>query len=197
MENPRRLTSREQVCELIAALMKAPRTERELHEMTDLVPDSVAAWCRSLKSSGLLLPAGMRKDPNNSGRPPALWQLASYPFEEHEPELAAPGRRIYLAGPMTGLPDFNYPAFNRAAKSLREAGWEVLNPAENPDPAEPVWREYMRMAVAQLVTCDTVALLPGWERSKGARIEWQLARGLGLRVVDAAELIGEVLGVAQ
>ena len=45
--------------------------------------------------------------------------------------------RVYIAGPMTGLPDFNYPAFNAAAAKLRALGLEVLNPAENPPP--PLW----------------------------------------------------------
>lgn len=40
-------------------------------------------------------------------------------------------RRLYLAGPMTGLPDFNYPAFHAAAAAWRAAGWTVANPAEN------------------------------------------------------------------
>ena len=91
--------------------------------------------------------------------------------------------RIYLAGPMSGLPDFNYPAFNAEALRLRSAGWHVENPAENPRPPCGSWAGYMRLALAQLVTCDSIALLPGWSRSKGACIEHFVAVQLGLAVV--------------
>lgn len=93
-------------------------------------------------------------------------------------------KRIYIAGPMTGLPEFNYPAFSRAADRLRASGYHVENPAENPVPACGTWAGYMRMAITQLVTCDTVALLPGWSDSRGANIEQQLARSLDLQVID-------------
>jgi len=36
---------------------------------------------------------------------------------------------IYIAGPMSGLPEFNYPAFFAAAEQLTAAGYDVLNPA--------------------------------------------------------------------
>jgi len=92
-------------------------------------------------------------------------------------------KRVYIAGPMTGLPGYNYPAFNAAAKRLRELGFEVENPAENPDPACGTWLGYMRMAIRQLALCDSLVLLPGWQDSRGARIEQQLAAELGLLVV--------------
>ena len=47
------------------------------------------------------------------------------------------------------------------------------------------WNGEMRMAVAQLATCDTVVMLPGWSKSKGACIEHQLAVGQGLEIVEA------------
>ncbi|MDR3370679.1 DUF4406 domain-containing protein [Rhodoferax sp.] len=97
-------------------------------------------------------------------------------------------KRIYLAGPMTGLPDFNYPAFNAAAQRLRALGFVVENPAENPEPNCGTWLGYMRMAIRQLVTCDIVALLPGWRGSRGARIERWLAGMLGLTVVAAERI---------
>lgn len=94
-------------------------------------------------------------------------------------------QRIYIAGPMSGLPGFNYFAFNRLAAQLRAEGLEVENPAENPVPACNSWLGYMRMALTQLVSCDTIVLLHGWEASRGARIELGLAHDLGLRVLLA------------
>lgn len=98
----------------------------------------------------------------------------------------SPVKRIYIAGPMTGMADLNYPAFNEAAERLRAKGWHVENPAENPVPhvdAACEWAAYMRMGVSQLMTCHAIYLLPGWEKSKGACIEHQLAQSLGMEVM--------------
>lgn len=89
--------------------------------------------------------------------------------------------RIYISGPMTGLPDFNYPAFNQAAAELRAQGYHVENPAENPE--RSTWAEYMKSAVAQLTACDMIKMLPGWEESRGAIIEHKLAQDLGIEVM--------------
>lgn len=89
---------------------------------------------------------------------------------------------LYLSGPMTGLPDSNYPAFHSAARMLRRRGYEVRNPAETTLPGEPRWEDYMRAAIGQLVTADAVALLPGSEQSRGAGVETRLAIQLGMDV---------------
>ena len=58
--------------------------------------------------------------------------------------------RVYIAGPMSGLPEFNYPAFHAAAEKLRGMGFHVENPAEiNSDPATP-WAQCMRADIARL-----------------------------------------------
>lgn len=89
-------------------------------------------------------------------------------------------RRVYVAGPMTGLQDLNFPAFHAAALALRARGFEVINPAEiNVDP-KTSWAACMRQDIAQLVTCDAVVVLPRWEASKGASLEVYIAERLGM-----------------
>lgn len=88
---------------------------------------------------------------------------------------------LYIAGPMTGLPQLNYPAFHKAARQLRASGYTVLNPAESPAPCRnPSWEEWMRVAIALLIQADHVATLDGWEHSRGAQVEVNLALGLGM-----------------
>ena len=102
--------------------------------------------------------------------------------------------RLYLAGPMTGLPDFNRPAFHAAAAELRAAGYQVVNPAEL-DESEPItdpdkpgaWGRYMRRDIPHLCKCDALALLPGWTESQGAQLESLIANGLRMRQLDAQE----------
>jgi len=96
-------------------------------------------------------------------------------------------KRIYLSGPMTNMLDLNFPLFHSTAASLRAAGHSFINPAElNPDPG--TWSECMRRDIAALMDCDTVATLPGWEHSKGARLEVLIAERLGMTVVIAHDL---------
>lgn len=89
---------------------------------------------------------------------------------------------VYISGPMTGLPEFNYPAFNAAAAALRAAGYVVENPAENPEPPCKSWAGYMRSAIAQVSRAHALYLLDGWERSRGARLEVQIALELELAI---------------
>jgi hypothetical protein len=94
--------------------------------------------------------------------------------------------KVYIAGPMTGLKDFNYPAFNEAAQRWREAGWTVFNPAENfGGDTTRNYREYMREDLAMLQQADAIALLFGWRLSRGARYELLTAQLLGLVVYNA------------
>jgi hypothetical protein len=97
-------------------------------------------------------------------------------------------KRIYLSGPMTGLPGLNFPAFHAMTTHLRGAGFTVTNPAElNPDGGS--WNDCMRRDIAALMECDTVARLPGWHTSKGARLEVLIAERLGMTVVNAHDLV--------
>lgn len=92
--------------------------------------------------------------------------------------------KIYIAGPMTGLPEWNYPAFNAAAAELRAAGHEVVNPAEmgatygTPDEinANPeMLADLILEELDAVAECDAIYLLSGWEKSPGVRKELKVA----------------------
>lgn len=100
--------------------------------------------------------------------------------------------RLYIAGPMTGLPDFNYPTFNQAERELRAAGIVPLNPTNgnaSPDEDDPglTWEDYLRLALAMVIKADGIALLSGWEGSRGARLEVHVAEALGMPVRPLGE----------
>jgi hypothetical protein len=97
--------------------------------------------------------------------------------------------RLYISGPMTGLPELNFPAFNQAARALRREGFEVVNPAEINDDCELDWHACLRADIKALCDCDLIVLLPGWETSNGAHLELHVAHRLGLRVVTLDQLI--------
>lgn len=96
--------------------------------------------------------------------------------------------RFYLAGPMTGYPDLNFPAFHAEATRLRALGFDIVNPAEiNADP-NAGWAACLRSDIAQLVTCHGVMLLPGWAASRGATLELHIAKALCMPALIAAEV---------
>jgi len=92
--------------------------------------------------------------------------------------------KVYIAGPMTGIPDYNFPAFDAAAARLRDAGHDVVNPAWNGVPLDAPRADHLRVDIRNLIECDAVAVLPGWDRSQGARLEVRIASDLGLTVMD-------------
>lgn len=106
-------------------------------------------------------------------------------------------RTVYLAGPMTGLPEYNFPAFDHAAEILAEQGYTVFNPAQmdrdvgfDPSSAQvssAFLRDALRRDLAAICDADAIAMLPGWEKSGGARIEWLLAAHLGLEIIYLSE----------
>ena len=98
--------------------------------------------------------------------------------------------KLYLAGPMSGLPEFNYPAFHEAREKLRKAGNEVLCPAENTieqgidnsNLPEGFLTEQMRFCIKSVLEAEAVAMLPYWARSVGARTEALVAISIGIPI---------------
>lgn len=104
--------------------------------------------------------------------------------------------RLYIAGPMTGLPQFNYPAFFAAEEELLKMGHIPLNPARNDGetlndavasagtPSNPThtWEWYLRRDIPHAVSADGIVVLPGWQQSRGATLEMHIATALGMPV---------------
>ncbi|MYN42454.1 DUF4406 domain-containing protein [Duganella sp. FT109W] len=114
--------------------------------------------------------------------------------------------RIYLAGPMSGIANLNFPLFNAEAARLRALGYDVVNPAEINGGADEVvacaamtaeqyqqhWCACMRRDITELMKCDGVATLPNWANSRGASLEVDIASRLGMPVYFAEDLTGRV-----
>lgn len=123
--------------------------------------------------------------------------------------------KIYIAGPMRGVPLFNFPAFHAAAAKLREAGHEVFSPAEKDNERHGVdisagnvagcedaaakahgfnLREALGADLAWICAeANAVALLPGWQTSKGARAEYHTALALSLQVGMVDDFLATVI----
>ena len=110
--------------------------------------------------------------------------------------------KIYIAGPMTGISEFNFPAFFAKEEELRSYDYTVFNPArkdietngsgiqDNPTGDQALaaakdgfdLRAALAWDTARICESDCVYMLSGWEVSKGAFAEWSLARALGLQI---------------
>lgn len=108
---------------------------------------------------------------------------------------------VYLAGPMAGRPEFNYPAFNEAEKVLKAKRIRVINPAsldgeDIPEGVDPTAIEsgnvdprsraaFLKRDLLHIINeCDGIVMLPGWIDSKGANVELVVAMSLGLRTFE-------------
>ena len=105
---------------------------------------------------------------------------------------------VYVAGPMTGIEDYNFPAFNDAARTLRNAGFIVFNPAEMDTPEDieqyrrgsagaesETWRYFLARDLEIVLTkADAIVVLPGWQNSQGATLEVTTALTAGKKVYE-------------
>lgn len=115
--------------------------------------------------------------------------------------------RIYLAGPMRGFPEFNFPLFNQTAAQLRSEGHQVFNPAERDIERHngvDISKGNEKGDVAQAekdhgfnrrhamnddlnficLEADAIALLPGWKASEGARLEHLAATFCQIKIIE-------------
>lgn len=117
-------------------------------------------------------------------------------------------KRVYIAGPMRGITEFNFPAFHEAERVLTEQGWDVVSPARHDEAggftAEALTGNEDLAALGfdltktllwdleQVAATDAIYLLKGHENSSGARAELALALALGKEVLYQVEPTAEV-----
>lgn len=134
----------------------------------------------------------------------------------------SPTKRIYVAGPMQGIPEFNFPRFNAVTACFRSGGHEVFNPAEKDterhgtnigagnmtgDIKEAIAKHgfSLRQALSEdcdfiCLTANCIVLLPGWEKSNGAMAEHRLAVALqneGMEIIYLTPEICEAMEAAH
>lgn len=104
---------------------------------------------------------------------------------------------VYISGPMSGIPGFNFNEFYKAEEDIRAKGHEVINPARNKDRVDrvcaieqrtPTWLDYLLCSLESMRHATTVAVLPGAENSTGATIELMIAERMELGIFDADDI---------
>jgi hypothetical protein len=118
------------------------------------------------------------------------------------------GYKVYVAGPMTGIPQMNFPCFDDAASALRQRGYEVVSPAELDSPESraaalasedgtpagyaegETWGQFLARDVKLIADegIQAIVVLPGWQESRGARLETFVARLCGLPILKYPHL---------
>lgn len=97
--------------------------------------------------------------------------------------------KVFISGPITGVENYRK-AFAERENALKEMGYIVVNAVKVGDGLaqrlhrEPHYEEYMKETLSQLLECDCVSMLDGWEESKGASFEHQTAEIAGIPFVD-------------
>lgn len=104
-------------------------------------------------------------------------------------------KNCYIAGPMRGYTKFNFDSFDTATVLGRTFGYRIFNPANfdravgvdgsTPDLPEGFCRECVLRDIACILSCQYIAMLPGWTKSTGAMAEYHLAKWLGLTILSA------------
>ena len=93
--------------------------------------------------------------------------------------------KIYISGKITGLPlETAKSKFYEAEKNLISQGHIVVNPMSLPHNHSQTWLEYMKEDIKALLDCDAIYMLKGWQESKGACIEFNLAHDLDLKIIE-------------
>lgn len=100
---------------------------------------------------------------------------------------------VYIAGPISNDPEY-VKKFEARRKALKDMGYEVVSPVTIAEKLkltlgrEPVYNEYIKAGLKELLRCDGISMLDNWERSKGAKLEHRVAQLSGLTFVEYREI---------
>jgi hypothetical protein len=102
------------------------------------------------------------------------------------PQTTGTGK-VYIAGKVSNMKRFEaLYHFNQAETHLKAAGFKVVNPMKLVDPSAS-WEAAMKICITALLTnCDKICLLDNWRQSKGAVMEYSLAKALSHELIDLA-----------
>lgn len=89
--------------------------------------------------------------------------------------------KIYLSGPITDNPNYRE-QFGKVAAELRKSGHEVFDPTEIAIEPSSTRADWMRRNIRAVLDSEMVVMLPEWQRSKGASLEYDVAKECGIRV---------------
>ena len=93
-------------------------------------------------------------------------------------------KKVYISGAIAHYDlKERMATFSHAAEYLRKRGYEPVNPFDNGLSEESHWREHMRADISMLMNCDYIYMLQGWELSKGAKLELDVASSCGIKVL--------------
>lgn len=92
--------------------------------------------------------------------------------------------KVYISGPIAGY-DLNERklAFLKVQHMLESLGYQTANPFDNNVPDDAHWRVHMRADIGMLLHCDAIYMMPGWELSKGCKLELDVATSCGIRLM--------------
>lgn len=94
--------------------------------------------------------------------------------------------KVYISGPVTGLPEDNEPAFRAAAEILQSHGYDTIVPHDHVSPGSS-WEVAMRACIKAMMDADSVFLLDGWRDSRGAKLEHIIACLMGIHIAETVD----------
>ena len=108
-------------------------------------------------------------------------------MKKNKEKIAVP-KRVYISGRISGR-NINEAKeeFSKAKTLLILIGFDAINPLDLPHKENSTWEDYMIIDIKELFTCDYIVMLHEWWMSKGAKLEYVIAKELGIPVFFSVE----------